>query len=70
MQRKFTGKVSQKFRYSLKVGQLIVSTYKQQQLITGLFIDYVFLDIKCNVILKGKSQNNKAIIYRQLLQCK
>jgi hypothetical protein len=63
MQRKFfKGKVSQQLRYSLKVGQLIVSTYKQQQLITGLFLDYVFLDIKCNVILKRKSQNNKAII--------
>jgi hypothetical protein len=52
MQRKFfKGKVSQKLRYSLKVGQLIVSTYKQQQLITSLILDYVFRNIRCNVIL-------------------
>jgi hypothetical protein len=70
MQRKFfKGKVSQQLRYSLKVGQLIVSTYKQLELITSLFLDYVFRDIRCNVSLKGKSQKNKAIILYIGISC-
>jgi hypothetical protein len=55
MQRKFfKGKVSQQLRYYLKVRQLIVSTYNQQ-LLTSLYLDYVFLDI----MIKGKVSKEK-----------